>query len=1204
MIVDTPGQQMLLVFLACTIKVSRNDWMTLSALLPLLSESERFQELIDRLHKPSAREALIAPDAPTPYAVGALWRSFGAPVVVVAPQPEAARRLTDQLYTWLGDDAPIFQFAENETLPYERLTPDRGATHQRIRSLAALEDRLAPRPPLIVVSALALAQKTLAPKVFRSGSYRIEIGDVSAPDKLVDTWVEIGYEVEPTVEVPGTISRRGGILDVFPVSSDVPYRIEFFGNEVDSIRVFDPETQRSVEPATSVTIVPAEETLPMSVDRKTVNDLIGGLEFSGGAGKMQGRISEELNRILRGELRDELSYYAGLFNHGTLFDFMPPGALLVTLRSSAIEDASRSADRRLNQLRDTKASRGEIPGNFPQPHLEWELIADAINDRKRSVAISPFGVDDDRLPGSAERLPFEISPLTGGATEEALSDIERRRSSGSRVVVLTQHAERLAEMAHDKGLPHAVAKRPLKQPDPGTVIFVQGQLREGFVMSPIGESPMVLLTDKEVFGVSKEQRRVRRRPIRRGAKLSDLRPGVFVVHVEHGVGKFIGAEASEGEGREYLLIEYADDDRLYVPTEHVDRLSLYRSGADGSPRLTRLGTQEWTRAKARVRRATEEIAAELIALYASREVLPGLQALPDTPWQDRLEASFPYEETPDQLSAIADVKADLEAPTPMDRLVCGDVGYGKTEVALRAAFKIVESGRQVAILVPTTVLAQQHYETFSERLSAFPVRVDVLSRFRSKEEQKAIAAGVRSGDIDICIGTHRILQRDIAFKNLGMVVIDEEQRFGVIHKERLKRLRTEVDVLAMSATPIPRTLHLSLSGVRDMSTMETPPEERLPIKTYISEDSDDLIREAVLREMDRGGQVFLVHNRVKDIEHLAYRIQKLIPEARIVIGHGQMHEDQLEKVMTSFAAHEHDVLICTTIIESGLDLPNVNTIIIDRANTFGLSQLYQLRGRVGRGTNRAYAYFLVPQGKQLSEQADSRLNAILAATELGAGFQIAMRDLEIRGAGNILGDQQSGHIAAIGFDLYTSLLARAVEMARAAREGKETPAEVLPFSTTRVDLGVEALVPDYYVEDLAERLDIYQRLAAFRTLAEVVELEEELEDRFGRVPGPTTVLLYTTKVRVLSEACGVNAVVATDERVTFSLDEPTGGARTILKKVLGRGITVGHMQIRLDIDRDDPEWREELTWTLEELGRFRQQFLAVLADAGTAAGGT
>ncbi|MBT3942478.1 MAG: transcription-repair coupling factor, partial [Chloroflexi bacterium] len=1048
--------------------------MTLSALLPLLTESERFQELIERLQGPSARETLIAPDAPTPYAVGALWRSFGAPVVVVTPQPEAARRLTDQLYTWLGDDAPIHQFAENETLPYERLTPDRGATHQRIRSLAALEDRLAPRPPLIVVSALAASQKTLEPKAFRSGSYRLEVGDVSAPGTLVDTWVEIGYEVEPTVEVPGTISRRGGILDVFPVSSDVPYRIEFFGDEVDSIRVFDPETQRSVEPATSVTIVPAEETLPVRANGERVRDLIGGLDFSGRAARVEDRMTEELGRILRGELRDELAYYAGLFNHGTLFDYMPPGALLVTLRTSAIEDASRSADRRLDQLRSTKFTRGEIPDNFPQPHLEWGLMADALRDRKRTVSISPFGVDDDRMSGSAERLPFEISPVSGGVTENALDEIEKRRAAGYRVVVLTQHAERLAEMAHEKGLPHAVAGATLKEPEPGTATFVQGQLREGFVMSPVGESPLTLFTDREVFGVSKERRRVRRRPIRRGAKLSDLRPGVFVVHVEHGVGKFIGAEASQGEGREYLIVEYADDDRLYVPTEHVDRLTLYRSAADAPPRLTRLGTQEWTRAKARVRQATEQIAAELIALYASREVVQGLQAKPDTPWQDRLEASFPFEETPDQLAAIADVKADLEAPRPMDRLVCGDVGYGKTEVALRAAFKIVESGRQVAILVPTTVLAQQHYETFSERLSAFPVNVDVLSRFRSDEEQKGIINGVVSGDVDICIGTHRMLQRDVSFKNLGMVVIDEEQRFGVIHKERLKRMRSEVDVLAMSATPIPRTLHLSLSGVRDMSTMETPPDERLPIKTYVSEESNDLIREAVLREMDRGGQVFFVHNRVKNIEHTAYKLQQMIPEARIGIGHGQMREDQLEGVMTSFAAHDYDVLVCTTIIESGLDLPNVNTLIVDRADTFGLSQLYQLRGRVGRGTNRAYAYFLVPQGKQLTETADQRLNTILAATELGAGFQVAMRDLEIRGAGNILGDQQSGHIAAIGFDLYTSLLARAVEVARAQREGKDAPEEELNFSNTRVDLGVEALVPDYYVEDLAERLDVYQ----------------------------------------------------------------------------------------------------------------------------------
>ena len=658
------------------------------------------------------------------------------------------------------------------------------------------------------------------------------------------------------------------------------------------------------------------------------------------------------------------------------------------------------------------------------------------------------------------------------------------------------------------------------------------------------------------------------------------------------------------EGQEYLVLEYAEEDKLYVPTEHLDRIQLYHGAADSSPRLTRLGTQEWSKARARAKKATEQLAGELIALYASRKIATGFAAMPDTPWQDSLEASFPFEETPDQLTTIEAVKADMESAQPMDRLVCGDVGYGKTEIALRAAFKTVQSGRQVAILVPTTVLAQQHLETFSERLEPFPASVDMLSRFRSDKEQRETITKLSNGSVDIVIGTHRLLQKDVQFKDLGLVIIDEEHKFGVTHKERLKKMRTQVDIMTLSATPIPRTLHMSLAGVRDMSTIETPPEERLPIKTYVSEESDDLTREAILRELDRGGQVFYLHNRVKDIELVASKLQKLVPEANVQIGHGQMAEDELEKVMASFDRHEFDVLLCTTIIESGVDLPNANTLIVDRADMFGLSQLYQIRGRIGRGANRAYAYLMVPRAKALTEQAEQRLNTILAATELGAGYQIALRDLEIRGIGNLLGAEQSGQISAIGFDLYTKLLADAVKQLKSnANSDEPIEPEAPEFSTVRVDIGIDARIPDSYIEDLAQRLSIYQRLARMESGKEIDDIDEEIRDRFGPMPPHVMLLMKTTRMRVMAEAVGVELISAKEFRAVMSLKQPTGGARELLQKQLGIGVDVGHMQIRVDIDRDDPEWIDELMAVMDQIKMFQERMIkmmemAVAANAG------
>ena len=1169
--------------------------MSLSGLLPLLGETEQFAALLNSLRPPRARAAAIAPDPATEYVVAALWRESDAPMFVLTPNPESARKLHDRLFTWLGDDAPIFHFAESEDIPFERYVPDLGASHQRLRALAALRGEIkGVKKPLVVASIRAATQATLERAAFDSSTHLLSVRDRINLGAQVRQWLDMGYSHEPTVEIPGTISRRGGILDIFPVSRDRPVRIELFDDEIETIRHFDPGTQRSTGKIRSITIPPARETLPRLASEDRVQELLGAMELIGTSEEAQRRIPSDLSQMLAGESLDEVSFYAGFFNLGNIFDYLSAESLMVVLRPGAIEEMSRSLDRRLVQLRSAKEKRGDVPAGFAQPHIEWGFISDAMNARPKSVNLSPWGVDSE-LPGGSLGLPINPSALVGGGVEKALELIKNGVAEKKRTVVITNHAQRFHELAHEQEIETVLAKTLAVAPEQGEVQIVTGHLLNGFSIDTADGSTVSVMSDAEVFGIQKERRRIRKRPIRKGPALEQLKPGSYVVHIEHGVARFVGTKVMGSEGQEYLVLEYAEDDKLYVPTDHLDRIQLYHGTADAAPKLTRLGTQEWNKARARAKRATEQLAGELIALYASRQVATGFAASADTPWQDSLEASFPYEETPDQLTTIEAVKADMESSSPMDRLVCGDVGYGKTEIALRAAFKAVQSGRQVAILVPTTVLAQQHLETFTDRLEPFPVAVEMLSRFRSDRQQKEIIGKIADGSVDIVIGTHRLLQKDVRFKDLGLVIIDEEHKFGVSHKERLKQLRTQVDVMTLSATPIPRTLHMSLAGVRDMSTIETPPEERLPIKTYVSEDSDDLVREAILRELDRGGQVFYLHNRVKNIELVANKIQKLVPEANLQIGHGQMPEDDLERVMAEFERGEFNVLLCTTIIESGLDLPNANTLIIDRADMFGLSQLYQLRGRIGRGANRAYAYLMVPRAKQLTEQAEQRLNTILAATELGAGFQIALRDLEIRGIGNLLGAEQSGQISAIGFDLYTKLLAEAVRQLKEADSSDNTATPpVREFSTVRVDIGIDARIPDSYIEDLAQRLSIYQRLARIRVESEIDDLDEEIRDRFGPMPTHVKLLMKMARMRSMAEQAGVELVAAKETRATLTLKEPTGGARAPLQKQLGTGVDVGHMQIRVEIDRDDPEWIDELMAVLDQLKMFQERIAQMM----------
>ena len=1162
--------------------------MGLEGMFALLEGHPAYRRLVREVTSRLKAVPLEAPESARPYLISAIWHHTEAPVLAIVPQPEDARRLHDQLLTYLGEDAPVHLFPEPEVLPFERLVADVATNNQRMLALAAFaragDGALAAageniRAPLVVASTPAALRRTLLPETLKGAWHTLQVGARVRLADLLSRWVALGYQREAGVEVPGTFSHRGGIVDVYPPSSQLPARIELVGDEIESIRLFDPASQRSVGLVDSVTIIPASELLPSLADEDRISRLIARMDLSHCSPAARRRFQEELDGLFSLQVSEELPLYNGLINQGCLIDHLPQRGLLILDREGEIESTALDLGDRTEELRAARERRGELPANFPSPQLTWDEFRSSLETRPRLLVKGWTG------KGGFE---FLTAPSYYGRLPQLGADIRDMLREGRRVVVISQHARRLSELLAEAEVGATVRSGLDSPPQPGSLSLLSGILREGWHL-PLDGAGLTLLTDAEIFGTAKVRRPRARTPVKRGNFLSDLLPGEYVVHVDHGVARFTGAVhmESDGESKEYLALEYAQGDMLYLPTEHLDRVSPYMAPHDRPPSLTRLGTPEWSRVKERVKHSAQELAQELLELYAERQLAQGHAFSPDSPWQQELEDSFPYEETADQGRTIREVKEEMERERPMDRLVCGDVGYGKTEVALRAAFKAVTDGMQVAILVPTTVLAQQHYATFTERLSPFPVKVEVLSRFRTRKEQSDVTEGLKLGTVDIAIGTHRLLQKDVKFKDLGLVVVDEEQRFGVAHKERLTQMRRQVDILALSATPIPRTLYMGLSGIRDMSTMETPPEERLPVKTYVSEYSDDVVKEAILREIERGGQVFFLHNRVQTIGRVADDLRRLVPQARIAIGHGRMREADLEKVMIAFAQGEANVLVCTTIIESGLDIPNANTLIIDRADRFGLSQLYQLRGRVGRGGYRAHTYLLIPPRRRITEAAGRRLKAILEASELGAGFRIAMRDLEIRGAGNILGPEQSGHIHAVGFDLYSQLLNQAVAEIKSSRDGSTPPAAV-PTSQARVTLKLSAYIPEDYITHLPNRLAVYQRFTRVRDRQEVEDMADELRDRFGPLPQVVDNLLYLVRLKLLAGEAGIESATQSGVTITLALLEPVGGARVPLEKALGPLASVGHQQIHVKVSRTDDHWRHVLLEVVEKLKAFRE----------------
>jgi len=1063
------------------------------------------------------------------------------PVLAITATGREADDLAREIAS-LQPELRIQTFPSWETLPHERLSPSSDTVGRRLAALRRLAHP-DPADPLlqpidVLVASVRAVLQPLAAGLGDVAPVRIRVGDTVELDAVVQRLVELGYERVHLVERRGQVAVRGGILDVFPPTSEHPSRVELWGDEVEEIRAFAITDQRSLGVEADGLMAPAvrELLLTDSVRARAAELAASVPAVAQMADQLAAGSAVEGMEALIPVLVDRLE---------TLVDYLPDRAVVVAMDPERIrsrsQDMVRTAEEFLAASWHNATVGNEVPIDLSgSSYLSVEEFGDLVRGRGLPwIQMSPLGVDAELAQvtsGESGSVVIDLQAIEpqayAGDLGRALDDI-RAWLAQSRAVVLVAEghgvAERFAESLAGEDIPARLVDSLPTPPDPGIVTLTTGALRHGLWLPAAG---LAVLTESDLVGQRSTTKDMNRLPSRRRRAIDplSLKAGDFVVHEHHGVGRYVEMvqRSTAGAVREYLVIEYAASkrgqppDRLFVPTDQLDLVTRYVGGE--APAVHRLGGADWQKAKGRARKAVKQIADELVRLYAKRQASKGHAFGMDTPWQRELEDAFAYVETPDQLACIDEVKSDMERTVPMDRLICGDVGYGKTEIAVRAAFKAVQDGKQVAVLVPTTLLVQQHFSTFSERYAQFPVKVAALSRFSTDREASAVLEGITDGTIDIVIGTHRLLTPKVRFKDLGLVVLDEEQRFGVEHKEYLKALRTNVDVLAMSATPIPRTLEMAVTGIREMSVIQTPPEERHPVLTFVGPYDDRQITAAIRRELLREGQVFFVHNRVESIDRLASRLRDLVPEARIAVGHGQMNEQALEQVIVDFWDKQIDVLVCTTIVESGIDIANANTLIVDRADTFGLSQLHQLRGRVGRGRERAYAYFLYNPDKPLTETAYERLATIAQHTDLGSGMHIALKDLQIRGAGNLLGAEQSGHIADVGFDLYVRLVGEALAQAKGEPE---------PATELKVELPIDAHIPHDYLPHERLRLEAYKRLADAVTEVSVDEVVAEFIDRYGPLPQPVANLVAVARFRVLARRAGLAEVVLKGQGITF-----------------------------------------------------------------------
>lgn len=1125
--------------------------MRLKGVLQPLRENSTFNEIISSIEdKKYPININGLSDSGKSYSIFGIYENINSPMVILTSSDIEAKNIYEDLSFYTND---IHYFPAKEVVFYNI---DAISGDLRWARLKVIKEILNNTNKIIVTSIDSLTSVYTPKELFMEYNITLKLDDEVDFKDLSKKLLECGYERVESVEGKGEFSLRGGILDVFPPTSTYPYRIELFGDTVDSIRTFNTESQRSIEKVDSMEIFPAKEVIlnDEALDRGKENILKEFEEIKAKSKSGEERL-EKLEAIIKANIEsltetltfETVDSYLPYFyeKSDSFFDYVKNYTYVVD-DVKKCEGRLESCYFEFEENYEAFLQRGGILPSQINLLLNREELIEKLEIQK-TITLDVFDVNSKILNPNRKYLLNCITLSSyQGQLDLLIEDIKDKKSKGYKTIILSgtrPRGERLVNTLRDRGI-ESVYRDDVTSIELGEVVITFGNLLKGFEYP---ELKLCVISDKDVFGEAKRKiskRKTNKKGIGKIKSFAELKLGDYVVHANHGVGVYKGIKQIEvgGHKRDYLDIVYDKGDKLYVPVDQLDLVQKYIGSEGKMPKVNKLGGAEWSKAKAKVRKSINEIAQDLVKLYATRATLKGYKYNKDTEWQMQFEDEFPFEETPDQLTSLEEIKADMESDKPMDRLLCGDVGYGKTEVAVRAAFKAVMDGKQVAFLVPTTILAEQHYKNMIKRFSDFPVKIDMISRFRSAKEQKATLQAAKEGNVDILIGTHRLVSKDIVFKDLGLLIIDEEQRFGVAQKEKIKNLKKNVDVLTLSATPIPRTLHMSLTGARDISVIETPPEERYPIQTYVVEQNDQLVRDAVLREINRGGQVYYVYNRVESIEAVAKYLADLIPESKVGIIHGQMTERQLETEMVSFMNRDYDVLVCTTIIETGIDIPNVNTMIIHDSDKMGLSQLYQLRGRVGRSNRIAYAYFMYTKDKVLTEVAEKRLKALKDFTELGSGFKIAMRDLEIRGAGNMMGSAQHGHMAVIGYDLYCRMLEDTIKIIKGEIE-KE------PIETT-VDLKVDAYISGTYIEDEIQKIEIYKKIAAIESLDDYMDIKAELEDRYSEIPDPVYNLMDIAYIKSRAKMLSIEEIKETPKEIKFIFADENKNLNKIYKYLL------------------------------------------------------
>ena len=1110
--------------------------MRLQGVMQPLKDNMKFKSITEKISEKTFPINIYGiSESGKSYIINGIFEENDNSMVVVTHSDVDAKNLYEDLSFYTTD---VFYFPVREVVFYnvDAISGDlRWARLKVIKEILQNE-----RKKIIVTSIDALTSLYTPKEYYLRYSMIIKTGDDIDLKEISKSLLQCGYERVEVVEGKGEFSFRGGILDVFPPTSAYPYRVELFGDEVDSIRTFNTESQRSIEKVEEFSIFPSKEVIVDDECRsravQNINEELKKVianvskENKESVEKIKGIVGKNIELLNNTYYFETIDSYLPFFYEklDSFFDYLQGYTFVV-------DDFKRSSGKmesiyyEFNENYMSFLQRGDIlPSQNSLLLNKGELESKLENSSL--ITLSSFLNKSDGLFNTVD-IGFEEVTLNkyNGQLNMLIEDIQERKEKKYKTVILAgtrPRGERLVKTLMEKGI-FSTYKDSIDKIEAGEVVITFGNLLRGF---DYPELELSIISDKDIFGETRRKRSgkaVRKKGVAKITSFAELKPGDYVVHANHGIGVYKGIKqmAAGGTTRDYLDIVYDKGDKLYVPVDQLDLVQKYIGSEGNSPKINKLGGAEWQKAKAKVRKSINEIAQDLVKLYAARATLKGHSFGKDTEWQRQFEDEFPYEETPDQLASLEEIKRDMESDKPMDRLLCGDVGYGKTEVAIRAAFKAVMDGKQVAFLVPTTILADQHYNNFIKRFSDFPIKIDMISRFRTPKQQKATLQALKEGNVDILIGTHRLVSKDIVFKDLGLLIVDEEQRFGVAQKEKIKGMKKNVDVLTLSATPIPRTLHMSLTGVRDISVIETPPEDRYPIQTYVVEQNDQLIRDAILREIGRGGQVYFVYNRVESIDSMANYIRDLVPECKVGIMHGQMTEKELETEMIAFMNKEYDVLVCTTIIETGIDISNVNTMIVHNADKMGLSQLYQLRGRVGRANRIAYAYFIYTKDKILTEVAEKRLKALKDFTELGSGFKIAMRDLEIRGAGNMMGSSQHGHMASIGYDLYCRMLEDTIKLIKGEIENE-------PIETS-VDIKVDAFIPSSYITDEIQKIEVYKKIAAIENINDFMEIKSELEDRYSSIPDSVYNLMDIAYIKSICKGLYIEDIKETAKELRF-----------------------------------------------------------------------